>query len=193
MSFIVRSDGDPLRARAMRVRAQVAKVDATTPVASIRTVESYLNAGQTALLQYGATLLGMFALVALVAGAVGVYALTAYGVAHRQSMLALGLCVVAAVVSGAAAGWIAWMRLASDIASFLTNLTVAPSDPVPLVVTVGVLLVTSLVILVRRDTAAGDPAIIVLQGGTFHAAQDPDVFVAGDVRDERFGSRGANR
>jgi hypothetical protein len=86
---------------------------------------------------------------------VGVYALTAYGIAHRQSLLAIGLFVVAAVVSGAAAGWIAWMRLASDIASFLTNLQVAPSDPGPLAVTVGVLLVTSLVILAlgtRRPT-----------------------------------------
>ena len=111
MSFIVRTAGDPL-ALGDAVRAQVGKVDATTPVASIRTVESYLNAGQTALLQYGETLLGIFALVALVAGAVGVYALTAYGVAHRQSVLALGLFVVAAVVIGAAAGWAGWMRLA---------------------------------------------------------------------------------
>jgi putative ABC transport system permease protein len=154
MSFIVRSNGDP-RALADAVRAQVAKVDATIPVASIRTVESYLNAGQTALLLYGEALLGMFALVALLAGAVGVYALTTYGIAHRQTMLAIGLLVVTAVVSGAAAGWIAWMRLASDIASFLTNLTVTPSDPGPLAVTVGVLLVTSLVILAlgtRRPT-----------------------------------------
>ena len=103
MSFIVRTSGDPL-ALGDAVRAQVGKVDATTPVASIRTVESYLNAGQTALLQFGETLLGIFALVALVAGAVGVYALTAYGVAHRQSVLTLGLFVVAAVVIGAAAG-----------------------------------------------------------------------------------------
>ena len=145
MSFIVRTPGDPL-ALGDAVRAQVGKVDATTPVASIRTVESYLNAGQTALLQYGETLLGIFALVALVAGAVGVYALTAYGVAHRQSVLALGLFVVAAVVIGAAAGWAGWMRLASVIASFLTNLRVTPSDPMPLVVTGGVILVTALVV-----------------------------------------------
>jgi hypothetical protein len=93
---------------------------------------------------------------------VGVYALTAYGVAHRLSMLALGLFVAAAVVSGAAAGWIGWMRLGSVIASFLTNLEVTPSDPGPLVVTVGVLLVTALVIFfagffagARRPTPAG--------------------------------------
>jgi putative ABC transport system permease protein len=145
MSFIVRTSGDPL-ALAGAVRAQVGKIDATTPVASIRTVESYLNAGQTALLLYGETLLGVFAFVALVAGAVGVYALTAYGVAHRQSMPAIGLFVVAAVVIGVAAGWSGWMRLAGVIASFLTNLTVAPSDPGPLAVTGGVLLVTALVI-----------------------------------------------
>jgi predicted permease len=161
MSFIVRTNGDPL-ALADAVRAQVGKVDATTPVASIRTVESYLNAGQTALLQYGETLLGIFALVALIAGAVGVYALTAYGVAHRQSMLVLGLMVVAAVVIGAAAGWTGWMRLGSIISSFLTNLRVAPSDPGPLVVIGGVLLVTALGIFFagffigpQRPTPAG--------------------------------------
>jgi putative ABC transport system permease protein len=160
MSFIVRTSGDPL-ALGDAVRAQVGKVDATTPVASIRTVESYLNAGQTALLQYGETLLGIFALVALVAGSVSVYALTAYGVAHRQSALTLGLFVVAAVVIGAAAGWAGWMRLADVIASFLTNLTVTPSDPMPLAVTGGIILVTALVVFLvgflvgaRRPTTA---------------------------------------
>ena len=161
MSFVVRTSGDPL-ALGDAVRAQVGKVDATTPVASIRTVESYLNAGQTALLQYGETLLGIFAIVALVASAVGVYALTAYGVAHRQSVLTLGLFVVAAVVIGAAAGWAGWMRLAIVIESFLTNLTVTPSDPGPLVSTACIVLATAvggflvgLVAGARRPTTAG--------------------------------------
>jgi predicted permease len=144
MSFIVRTSGDPL-ALGDAVRSEIGKVDATTPVASIRTVESYLNAGQTALLQYGKSLLGIFALVALVAGAMGVYALTAYGVAHRQTMLALGLFIVAAVTIGAAAGWAGWMRLASVIESFLTNLTAAPADRMPLVVTASIIVVTALV------------------------------------------------
>jgi hypothetical protein len=157
MSFIVRTSGDPL-ALADAVRAHVGKVDVTTPVASIRTVESYLNAGQTALLQYGGTLLGIFALVTVVAGAVSIYALTAYGVAHRQSMIGIGLFVVAAVAIGAAAGWAGWMRLAGVIESFLTNLRVTPSDLEPLVVTVGALLVTALVVYfagARRPTPAG--------------------------------------
>jgi hypothetical protein len=154
MSFIVRTSGDPLALRDA-IRAQVGKVDATTPVASIRTVESYLNAGQTALLQYGEALLGIFALVALVAGAVAVYALTAYGVAHRQSTLAVGVFVVAAVVIGAAVGWIGWMRIARVIESFLTNLKVAPADPMPLVVTGGILVAIALIVFLvgtRRPT-----------------------------------------
>lgn len=158
MSFIGRtSGGDPL-ALAGAVRAQVGKVDATTPVASIRTVESYLDAGQTALLQYGETLGGIFALVALVAAAVGAYAVTAYGVAHRQSMVVVGLFVVVAAVVGAAAGWTGWMRLAGVIASFLTNLNVQPSDRGPLVATCGVLLLTALVVVfaaARRPAAGG--------------------------------------
>ena len=161
MSFIVRTSGDPL-ALGDAVREQVGKVDATTPVASIRTVESYLNAGQTALLQYGEMLVGIFAVVALIAGAIAVYALTAYSVAHRQSVLALGLFVVAAVVIGAAAGWAGWMRVASVIEPFLTNLTVTPADRMPLAVTGGIILVTALVVLIvgflvgtGRPTTAG--------------------------------------
>src|SRR5580765_1858027 len=157
MSFIVRTSGDPL-ALGDAVRAQVGKVDDATPVASIRTVESYLNAGQTALLQYGEMLLGIFALVALVAGAVAVYALTAYGVAHRQSVLALGLFVAAPVVIGTAAGWAGWMRLAGVIAPFLTNLRVAPADPTPLVVISGLILGVALVVFLlgaRRPATAG--------------------------------------
>jgi putative ABC transport system permease protein len=147
MSFIVRTAGDPL-ALGDAIRAQVGKVDATTPVGSIRTVESYLDAGQTALLQYGETLLGIFALVALVASAVSVYAVTTYGVAHRQPALAVGLFAVAAAGIGVAAGWTGWMRLADVIASFLTNLTITPSDPMPLVVTGGIILVTAVIVFI---------------------------------------------
>ena len=80
MSFIVRTTGDsPVRtagdplALGGAVRELVGKVDVTTPVTSIRTVESYLNDGQVKLLQFAATLLGIFALVALVTGAAGIY------------------------------------------------------------------------------------------------------------------------
>jgi hypothetical protein len=76
-------------------------------------------------------------------------------------VFALGVFVLAAVVIGTAAGWAGWMRIADVIASFLTNLTVAPSDIRPLVVTGGILLVCALVVFVvgvragaRRPAAA---------------------------------------
>ncbi len=129
----------------------------TTPVTSIRTVESYLNAGQVMLLQFAATLLGIFALVALVTVAAGMYGLTSYGVTERRTVLTLVLRVVAAVVIGAVLGLGAWRRLGSVIEPFLTNLTVTPSDPVLLVVTGGVLVATALVaglVPARRATRA---------------------------------------
>ena len=157
MTFIVRTTGDPL-ALGGAVGALVGKVDVTTPVTSIRTVESYLSAGQTMLLQFAATLLGIFALVALVTGATGIYGLTSYGVTQRRKVLTLVVRALAAVVIGAAVGLGAWLRLGSVISSFLTNLEVAPSDPLPLVVTGGVLLVTALVACLApalRATRAG--------------------------------------
>jgi hypothetical protein len=47
------------------------------------------------------------------------------------------------------------MRIAGVIESFLTNLRVAPADPMPLVVTGGIILVTALVVFLvgaRRQT-----------------------------------------
>jgi predicted permease len=153
MSFIVRTPGDPL-ALSDAIRTQVARVDPTTPLAGIRTVESYLNAGQTALLQYGETLLGILALVALLGAVVAVYALTAYGVAHGQSLLAVGLFVVMGVLMGTAAGWTGWMRVAGGIESFLTNLTVAPADTMPLAVTSGIILVSALAVFLFATRSA---------------------------------------
>jgi hypothetical protein len=125
----------------------VGKIDATTPVASIRTVESYLNDGQVKLLKFAAVLFGVFALVGVVIGAAGLSAYASSGVSERRSRPMLVLGAVAAVAVGIAAGLVVWRRLASVIADFLTNLTVTPSDPVPLVVTAGVLLVMALGII----------------------------------------------
>jgi hypothetical protein len=73
-------------------------------------------------------------------------------------VLTLVLRAVAAVVIGAVVGLGARLRLGSVIASFLTNLKVTPSDPLPLVVTGGVLLATALVacrVPALRATRAG--------------------------------------
>ena len=143
MSFIARTAGDPL-ALAGAVRTLVGTVDLTTPVTSIRTVGSYLNGGQVMLLQFAATLLGIFALVALITSTAATYSLASYGAAEHRTVLSLVVRVVGAIVIGAALGLGAWWRLGSVIEPFLTNLTVTPSDPLLLVVS-GLLLATALV------------------------------------------------
>jgi putative ABC transport system permease protein len=152
MSFVMRTardapartTGDPL-ALGDAVRAFVGKVDLTTPVTSIRTVESYLNAGQVALLQFAATLLGIFALVMLVTSATGIHGLTSYGVTERRTVRTVALRAVLAVVIGVILGLGAWRRLSSVIEPFLTNLRVTPSDPLLLAAVGGVLLATALI------------------------------------------------
>jgi putative ABC transport system permease protein len=143
MSFLLRTQGDPL-AIGPAVRTRVGTVDMTAPVTAIRTVESYLDAGQTALLQFVAAILGVFAIVALVIAVTGVYALTAHGVSRRRSLVLVVLRAIVAVIAGAAVGFVIWNKLGETIASFLTNLTVTPSDPVTLAWAFGLLAVASL-------------------------------------------------
>jgi predicted permease len=143
MSFVVRTQGDPL-ALGPALRARVGTVDMAAPVAAIRTVESYLNAGQTGLLRFVAALIGVFAVVALVIAMCGVYGFTAYGVSLRRSTALVVLGAAVAVVVGAAAGLAVWNKLGSVIASFLTNLTVTPSDAVTLAGACGVLAIAAL-------------------------------------------------
>lgn len=147
MSFIARTSGEPL-ALSDEVRTLVGKVDPTTPVTAIRTVESYANAGQIALLDYVKTLLGVFALVAVAISAAGVYGLTVYGIAQRRTVPTLTIYAAGAVAMGVAVGLYGWLRLASVIASFLTNLTITPSDPRMLFVVSSVLVATALVVFV---------------------------------------------
>lgn len=157
MSFITRTSGDPL-ASGDAVRALVGTVDTTTPVTAIKTVESYVNAGQVILLQFIATLLGTFAVVAVVTGVVGTWSLTTYGVAQRRRFITLVIRATVAVVIGVVAGRDVWLRLGSVIESFLTNITVSPSDPTTLGVASGVLAVTALIAVViaaSRATKAG--------------------------------------
>lgn len=144
MTFVARTTGDPL-ALGDEVRALVGAVDTTTPVTSIRTVESYLNAGQVLLLQFAAALLGVFALVGLVMAAAGIYALTSYGVAQQRARLTLVLRAAAVVVLGVVAGRDIWLRLGSVIEGFLTNITVTPSDPTTLAVAGTVLLIAAII------------------------------------------------
>ena len=81
MTFVVRTTGDPA-ALGTAARAAIQSIDADQPVADLRTMNHFL-AESVARARFAATMLGVFALVALLLAGVGVYGVMSYAVAQR--------------------------------------------------------------------------------------------------------------
>jgi predicted permease len=138
--IFLRTDGDPA-ALAGPVRQAISGIDATLPVYDVKTLEGRVAAA-TARSRFSATLLAVFASIALVLAAVGVYGVMAYDVtqrtreigirmalgAGRGSVLGLivrqGLAVTAAGIVFGLAGALAATRV---LAALLYEVT--PTDP----------------------------------------------------------------
>jgi putative ABC transport system permease protein len=170
--LVVRTAGDPL-ALAPAVRRAIWDVDADQPVSSLRAMsevlDSELNNRDLQL-----TLIGSFALVALVLAAVGLYGVLSYTVSQNSTEIGLRMAlgaeqraVVGSVVRaalgtaalGIVIGLMAALVLTENIASLLYG--VSPSDPTTVVAVAGVLLVvTALAAFVpARRAARVDPAV----------------------------------
>ena len=168
--LVVRTDGDPL-ALVPAVRRAIWDVDPNQPVSSLRAmsevVDSELNNRDLQL-----TLIGSFAVLALVLAAVGLYGVLSYGVSQKTSEIGLRMAlgaeqrtvigsVVRTALSTAALGifigLIAALILTESIASLLYG--VSPTDPTTVVAVAAVLLVVTALaaFMPARRAASIDP------------------------------------
>jgi len=122
MTLVARTAGDPVSI-ANAAQREIQAIDKDQPVSDVRTMQSWL-AESVARSRFGATLLAIFAGVALILAGVGLYGVMAYSVAQRRHevgiRLALGaqtsdifklivrqgmLLTVIGVATGLAAAW----------------------------------------------------------------------------------------
>jgi putative ABC transport system permease protein len=143
MNLLLRADGD-LAAAAAAMRAQVSAVDPDLPLFDVRTVDDllvFLNWGQRV---FG-TMFGVFASLALLMAAVGLYAVTAYGVSQRTREFGVRVAL------GAPARHVAWL------VARRTSLQVGAGVALGTIGAVAISRVTPAVVSASR---AGDPRFL---------------------------------
>ncbi len=140
MDLVVKTSAEP-EGLVPAVRREVQTVDPDQPLANVRTLQSLLDQ-VVAPRRFGALLVGVFALVALLLGAVGLYGVMSYTVSQRTHEIGIRMALgaqrgrilgtvlkqgMALVLAGVALGLAGALAAARLIASQLFGVT--PTDP----------------------------------------------------------------
>jgi putative ABC transport system permease protein len=172
MDVVVRADGDPV-ALLPAIRQKVKELDAELPLSNVRTMEEWLSitAAQPRL---NAQLLAVFAAVALLIAAIGIYGVLAYSVTQRTREIGLRMALGAqpegvlrlvvgegmlVALAGVAIGLLASLALSRTLSSLLFE--VPPRDPATFAAVAVMLLLVALVacVMPARRASRVDPMI----------------------------------
>jgi putative ABC transport system permease protein len=140
MSVVIRAQGDPANLAAA-VRKEVKTIDPDQPIAAVKTMDEWLKTS-TSNQRYRTSLLALFALIALVLAATGIYGVMSYSVTQRTHEIGVRMALGAGrwdvlklvvgqgmslVLLGVAVGLIGAVALTRVMSSLLYEVT--PKDP----------------------------------------------------------------
>ncbi|HEY7789957.1 MAG TPA: ABC transporter permease [Vicinamibacterales bacterium] len=172
MTFALRTAGSPA-ALVNAVRSQVSAIDPEQPITRIQTMTEALRAS-TSRQSFNTSLLGLFAVIALLLAGVGVYAVRSYAVACRTRELGIRTALgadardlvrllarqgLSTTAAGAAVGLLGAIAVGRALRGLLFGVTA--TDPITLAAATAVLILVSLVAcwLPARRATRIDPVV----------------------------------
>jgi predicted permease len=172
LALVVKTDGDPL-ALAAPIREVVQRLDPAVPVSRVRTLDAVAS-GSIAAPRLASRVLSLFAVLAILLCAVGVYGVLAMSVAERRQEIGVRMALgaraanvsglvlgegLAAVGSGLALGLVAAALLSRFLESLLHG--VRPLDPATYLAVAGALASVALVagLVPALRAARTDPSV----------------------------------